>query len=59
MSRIEEIENDLTPLREQLQKHQLYNELKSLDDVRLFMEMHVFAVLGLYVAPQSPTNKFD
>ncbi len=44
MSRIEEIENDLTPLRNQLQKHQLYNELKSLDDVRLFMEMHVFAV---------------
>lgn len=44
MSRIEEIENDLTPLREQLQNHQLYNELQSIEDVRLFMEMHVFAV---------------
>mgnify|MGYP001293524532 CR=1 FL=1 len=44
MLKIEEIENDLIPLREQLQNHQLYNELKSLDDVRLFMEMHVFAV---------------
>jgi hypothetical protein len=44
MLQIEEIENDLVPLREQLQNHQLYNELKGLDDVRLFMEMHVFAV---------------
>ena len=44
MLQIEEIENDLVPLREQLQNHQLYNELNGLDDVRLFMEMHVFAV---------------
>ena len=44
MLQIEEIENDLIPLREQLKNHQLYNELMGLDDVRLFMEMHVFAV---------------
>jgi hypothetical protein len=38
------IENAILDLRNQLQKHQLYSNLNDLDDVRVFMENHVFAV---------------
>ncbi|WP_299318897.1 DUF3050 domain-containing protein [uncultured Maribacter sp.] len=42
--KIEEIEFILEPLREQLRSHELYNELKSLSDIQIFMESHVYAV---------------
>ncbi|MEP2279506.1 DUF3050 domain-containing protein [Maribacter sp.] len=42
--RIEEIETILDPLREKLRNHQLYNELNSVSDIRIFMESHVYAV---------------
>lgn len=42
--KIEEIEHKLEPLRNQLRNHELYRELGSLADVRLFMENHVYAV---------------
>lgn len=38
------IEEEIAPLREKLQNHRLYNNLKSLEDVRIFMESHVYAV---------------
>ncbi|UWX55102.1 DUF3050 domain-containing protein [Maribacter litopenaei] len=41
---IENIEKALAPLRSQLKNHQLYNQLSSIEDVRLFMEGHVYAV---------------
>ncbi|MDF4201626.1 DUF3050 domain-containing protein [Maribacter sp. SA7] len=42
--RIEEIEHLLEPLRDELRNHQLYNELNSVSDIRIFMESHVYAV---------------
>lgn len=42
--KIEEIETVLEPLREELRNHQLYNELKTVSDIQIFMENHVYAV---------------
>lgn len=44
MSQIEYIESQLTPLRNKLKEHSLYEQLKSIEDIRIFMSMHVFAV---------------
>lgn len=44
MSQIKHIESQLTPLRKRLKEHSLYEQLKSVNDIRVFMSMHVFAV---------------
>ncbi len=44
MSNIARIEKELVPLRKQLKEHELYGSLKDINDVKLFMESHVFAV---------------
>ena len=44
MNRIRLIENEIAPLRRQLQNHSLYENLRSIDDIKVFMENHVFAV---------------
>jgi len=44
MQAIEEIEKALEPLRAQLTNHKLYQQLDSIDDIKTFMEGHVYAV---------------
>lgn len=44
MNRIQHIESEISELRKQLQNHTLYENLKSVDDIKLFMANHVFAV---------------
>ena len=44
MSRLEAIELQLEPFRNQLKSHPLYSTLSNMDDVAIFMEKHVFAV---------------
>ncbi|MCB0351949.1 MAG: DUF3050 domain-containing protein [Bdellovibrionales bacterium] len=44
MSQIELLDGELLPLREKLLSHPLYSELRSLQDLRRFMEVHCFAV---------------
>ena len=41
---IVDIERKLIPLRKKLQEHKIYKSIKSIEDIRLFMEQHVFAV---------------
>ena len=38
------IEKELFPLREKLKNHKLYSKIKSLTDIQVFTEFHVFAV---------------
>ena len=44
MNHIKFIENEIEDLRLKLNNHKLYSALKSIDDVKVFMEQHVFAV---------------
>tara|TARA_B100000497_G_scaffold33758_1_gene39641 strand:- start:4367 stop:5155 length:789 start_codon:yes stop_codon:yes gene_type:complete len=44
MNRIQYIEDEISDLRTQLQNHKLYDNLKTIDDIRAFMENHVYAV---------------
>ncbi|UGU15273.1 DUF3050 domain-containing protein [Sinomicrobium kalidii] len=41
---IEDIKAEISPLRNQLLKHSLYQNINSPDDLKLFLEYHVFAV---------------
>ncbi|GAA4921098.1 DUF3050 domain-containing protein [Mucilaginibacter defluvii] len=42
--RIEQLKQEITPLRAQLINHALYKQTQSADDLQVFMEHHVFAV---------------
>lgn len=44
MNNVKHIEDSIADLRKQLQHHSLYDRLKDIKDVQLFMENHVFAV---------------
>jgi hypothetical protein len=44
MSNLRSIENELKELRNKLQNHTIYSHLKDINDVKVFMENHVFAV---------------
>ena len=44
MNRILHIENEIFELRNQLKAHSLYKNLKTIKDIKIFMESHVFAV---------------
>ncbi|WP_179343343.1 DUF3050 domain-containing protein [Winogradskyella ursingii] len=42
--KIENVQATIAPLQKQLLEHPLYDQINSLDDLKLFLEYHVFAV---------------
>ncbi|MBL6868882.1 MAG: DUF3050 domain-containing protein [Flavobacteriales bacterium] len=41
---IKNVIDEIQPLREKLKNHELYESLKSIEDIKVFMESHVYAV---------------
>ena len=54
---IDKIELELKPYRQLLVNHPLYKNLKNIDDVKKFMEMHVFAVWDFMSLVKKTTNR--
>lgn len=44
MNRLKHIENELSELKDRLRNHKLYDSLSNIDDIKIFMENHIFAV---------------
>ena len=44
MNEIKHIENEISELRNKLKNHKLYENLSNINDVKIFMENHIFAV---------------
>ncbi|WP_077217030.1 DUF3050 domain-containing protein [Piscirickettsia litoralis] len=43
-SRVLQLNDKLSPLVSEINNHPVYDEIKSIDKLRIFMENHVFAV---------------
>lgn len=51
------IKERIAPLREQIIQHEVYSTIKTVDDLQLFMEQHIFAVWDFMSLLKSLQNK--
>tara|TARA_B100000767_G_scaffold221916_1_gene210494 strand:- start:856 stop:1041 length:186 start_codon:yes stop_codon:yes gene_type:complete len=55
---IEYIQNEIISLREELKSHRLYQQLQTLEDIKIFTQDHVFAVWD-YIADNISKHKLE
>ena len=56
MEQIQQIENNIHQIRLKLQTHPLYQNLNTIEDIRIFMENHIFAVWDFMTLLKSLQN---
>ncbi len=59
MTEIQKIKNELEPLRQELISHDLYKNIDSIKNVRIFMQMHIFAVWDFMSLVKSLQNSLS
>ena len=43
-SNIERLKADIAPIRQQIVEHPLYDNIRTIEDLHVFMEHHIYAV---------------
>jgi hypothetical protein len=56
---IENLKTEISGYRDQLIKHPIYGNIKSINDLKQFMESHVYAVWDFMSLVKKITNGFD
>lgn len=54
---IEKIKKSIEPLRQEIIHHKVYSEIKDIDDLKVFMQYHIFAVWDFMSLLKSLQNK--
>jgi len=54
---IKNIEKEIEPLKAQLLNHSLYNKIKSIEDLEIFLQHHVYAVWDFMSLLKALQNK--
>ena len=52
MHPIEAVNQQLAPLIQKIKSHSIYATIRSIEDLQIFMEHHVFRCLGFYVSTE-------
>ncbi len=59
MNQIKKIEKEIYPFKEELINHKLYKNINSIDNIKTFMQMHIFAVWDFMSLVKSLQNELS